>query len=62
LQTLKPPNFIDFFVRVGGLAVVFAVSILITAKLFPGYESHVILAIASAIICYSYIKWQKKDK
>jgi len=35
---MKSPNFIDFIVWVGGLAVVLAISILTTTKLFPGMK------------------------
>jgi hypothetical protein len=59
---MKQPDFIDFFVKVFGLAAIFAISILITTKLFPGYESHVIFTLASAVLCYSFIKWQKNGK
>ena len=45
------------------LSVVFAVSIIITTKFMPGYESYVVLSIASIVIIYTSIMskfWNKR--
>lgn len=53
---MKEPTFFDFVVRVGGLAAVFAISILLTTVFFPGYESQVIVVIALFVVCVTSIR------
>lgn len=51
---MSDPTFFNYFLRVGGVGLLFAVSILVTTEYFPGYESYVVVAISVfGVLCLS---------
>jgi hypothetical protein len=43
---VSEPTFSSYLLRVGGVAAVFTIAILVTAEFFPGYEGYVVIAIS----------------
>jgi len=49
---MSEPTLSKYLVRVGGVCAVFAIAILVTTAVLPGYEGYVVLIIAGLGICY----------
>ncbi len=56
---MSNPTWKDFFVRVGGVLALLAVTILVTGALFPGHEGAVVIVVAAVLVVVAALRSSK---